>query len=107
MIYLTQLIYVVPGEEEAFHAFEEVALAAIGRYHGTLLMRLRPGPSAFVEGEAEPPYEVHLVSFDTEASFRAYAADEARGKVLHLKERSVRSVLLIQGEMVSFSPSAQ
>jgi len=98
MFYITQLIYVVPGAESDFEAFEQVALPSIERYHGKLLMRVRPERSAFLEGEAEPPYEIHLVSFDEEADFQAFLSDEERKKVLHLKEKSVRSMMMIKGK---------
>ncbi|TDX02334.1 DUF1330 domain-containing protein [Dinghuibacter silviterrae] len=94
MIYITQLIYLHPGEEASFDAFEAVAIPLIARYNGTLLFRIRP---AFIEGDAPPPHEVHLVSFPTEADFEAFGKDPERKAVLHLKERSVERIVLIKG----------
>ena len=55
MIYLTQLLFVVPGREQTFLQFEEVALAVMKKYGGSLLQRIRPPREAFIEGEGEPP----------------------------------------------------
>lgn len=100
MIYFTQLIYVVAGKEAEFHEFEEVALPAMERYGGKLLLRIRPERESFIAGEEEPPYEIHLVSFDDEAGFQGFAGDEARHRAMHLKEASVSRILLIQGQAV-------
>jgi uncharacterized protein (DUF1330 family) len=98
MIYFTQLIYIIPGKEADFHAFEQIALPAMARYGGRLLMRLRPGRTAFIEGESEAPYEVHLVSFDDEQGFLAFGKDQDRQQALHLKEASVSRSVLIRGQ---------
>ena len=100
MIYFTQLIYVIPGREADFHAFEDVALPAMTRYGGKLLMRVRPGRDAFVAGDSEPPYEIHLVAFDGEEGFLAFSRDESRQRALHLKEASVSRSVLIRGQVL-------
>jgi hypothetical protein len=97
MIYLTQLIYIHPGQEQAFHQFEDVAIPLIGKYNGKLLLRTRPAAESQVAGEWEPPYEIHLVSFENEADFEAFKLDKGREKVLHLKDASVRKILLVKG----------
>lgn len=97
MIYLTQLIYIKEGQEKAFHAFEDVAIPIISKYKGVLLLRLIPGEDAVVEATLEKPYEIHLVSFPSEADFESFAQDEERKQFLHLKEQAIREVWLIQG----------
>jgi hypothetical protein len=97
MIYFTQLIYIHPGQEHAFHQFEEVAIPLIGKYNGKLLLRTRPAAESLVAGEWELPYEIHLVSFENEADFEAFSMDKGREKVLHLKNASVRKVVLVKG----------
>lgn len=94
---LTQVIYLRPGQEDLFHQFESVALPAITRYQGDLMMRLRPAPEQFIEGSMLPPYEVHLVSFPGEAEFKAFLMDDQRQKFLHLKEESIQSSLIYKG----------
>jgi len=97
MIYITQLIYIKEGQEAIFDEFETIAIPAIAKYNGKLLLRVRPDESAIVEASIEKPYEIHLVEFATEQDFTNFMQDEERKKFLHLKEQSIRSVILIKG----------
>ena len=97
MIFITQLIYIVPGQEEIFHLFEELAIPIILKYNGRLLLRIRPDENSFVESHIDKPYEIHLVEFDTVQDFENFKLDEERKKFLHLKEASIRSSIMIQG----------
>lgn len=97
MIYITQLIYIVPGQEKVFDQFEEVAIPLIGKYNGKLLFRIRPGDAAFIEWQGERPYEIHLVEFDSQHDFDRFKLDEDRKRFLHLKEQSIRASTMIQG----------
>ncbi|HEX3080626.1 MAG TPA: DUF1330 domain-containing protein [Puia sp.] len=97
MIFLTQLIYIKEGQEEVFHQFEDIAIPAIPKYNGRLLLRVRPEEDSIIENNMDKPYEIHLVEFDTEQDFKNFSADEDRKKFLHLKEQSVREVWLIKG----------
>lgn len=97
MVYLTQLIYLRDGHEEAFQRFEDIVLPLLGKYRGELLVRLRPDKAAMIGGSSEAPYEVHIVRFESEADLASYSADEVRQRHLALKEESVRSVLVIKG----------
>lgn len=99
MLYITQLIYLKPGQEAIFDEFEAIALPGIPRYNGRLLFRLRPGNTTdFIELHMEQPYEIHLVEFDSELDFQGYMQDETRKQFLHLKEQSIQSAVLIKGE---------
>ncbi|WP_460951069.1 DUF1330 domain-containing protein [Spirosoma daeguense] len=97
MIYLTQLIYIKEGKESVFHQFEDVAIPAIARYNGQLLLRIRPTDDTFIEHSIDKPYEIHLVAFDTEQDFKNFMHDDERKKFLHLKEESIKASILIQG----------
>jgi uncharacterized protein (DUF1330 family) len=97
MIYLTQLIYIKNGQEDVFHQFEDIAIPAISKYNGRLLVRVRPDEHAFVETQIGKPYEIHLVEFDSEQDFLNFQQDEERRKFLHLKDQSVESILLVKG----------
>lgn len=97
MIVLTQLMYVHPGKEAEFQEFEAKVLPLLSRHGGELLLRLRPPPESFVAGSHEVPYEVHLVSFETEEGLAGYSSDDERQHFLHLKNGSVRSTLLVKG----------
>jgi hypothetical protein len=96
MIYITQLIYIRPGKEAEFDAFEDVAIPLIGKYNGELMLRLRPSPENFIGPVSDPPYEVHLVRFNEEADFERFKADKEREKFLHLKNEAVRDILMIK-----------
>lgn len=96
-LYITQLIYIKSGEEKIFDQFESIAIPAISKYNGKLLLRIRPTENTIIESHMETPYEIHLCVFDTEGDFKNFMQDEERKKFLHLKEQSIRSVLLIKG----------
>jgi len=98
MIYITQLIYLKPGQEAVFDQFEAVAIPLISKYNGKLLFRLRPSIDTFVEQTIASPYEVHLVRFESETDFQNFMQDDERRRFLHLKEMSIESSMLIKGE---------
>jgi uncharacterized protein (DUF1330 family) len=97
MIYITQLIYIIPGQEEVFNQFEDIAIPTILKYNGRLLLRVRPTENAFIESYIEKPYEIHLAEFETEQDFENFKQDDERKKFLHLKEQSIKASILIQG----------
>ncbi|RYD86586.1 MAG: DUF1330 domain-containing protein [Sphingobacteriales bacterium] len=97
MIYITQLIYIKPGQEAVFHQFEDVAIPLIAKYNGTLLLRVRPDEQAIIKSNTKHPYEIHLVKFPAEQDLEDFMKDEERKKFLHLKEQSIESVVLIKG----------
>ncbi|HMR43017.1 MAG TPA: DUF1330 domain-containing protein [Saprospiraceae bacterium] len=100
MIFITQLIYIRPGQEAVFDQFESVAIPLISKYGGRLLLRLRPDPNSIVESSIEMPYEVHLVTFENESDFARFMQDEERKQFLHLKEASIRSAILVKGQQL-------
>ncbi|MCB0655120.1 MAG: DUF1330 domain-containing protein [Saprospiraceae bacterium] len=99
-IYLTQLIYILEGQEEIFNRFEALVLPRIPAYRGEVLLRVRPDALSLIEGTMDIPYEIHLVSFPDETSLEQYTADPVRKEFLHLKNASIRSSLLIKGKTV-------
>lgn len=100
MLYITQLIYIVPGQEAIFDQFEDVAIPLIAKYNGRLLFRVRPDPDAYIEHHTDKPYEIHLVEFDSQQDFENFKLDEERKKFLHLKEKSIKTSILIQGTKI-------
>jgi len=97
MIYITQLIYIIEGQEKIFNQFENIAIPIISKYNGRLLLRVRPGNDSFIEQHIDQPYEIHLVEFNSEQDFENFKHDEERKKFLHLKEQSIKTAILIQG----------
>ncbi|HEY2720370.1 MAG TPA: DUF1330 domain-containing protein [Chitinophagaceae bacterium] len=97
MIFITQLIYLLDEQVDVFNQFETIAIPTIPKYNGRLLLRVRPGKDAYIEGSIETPYEIHLVEFEAENDFENYMKDEERKRFLHLKEQSIKSAILIKG----------
>ena len=97
MIFITQLIYIVEGQESVFHQFEDIAIPTILKYNGRLLLRVRPTEHTFIENHIDKPYEIHLVEFDTKQDFENFMQDDERKKFLHLKTQSIKASILIQG----------
>jgi uncharacterized protein (DUF1330 family) len=97
MIYITQLIYIIAGQEETFNQFEDIAIPIILKYNGRLLLRVRPDENSFIEHRIDKPYEIHFVEFETEQDFENFKEDEERKKFLHLKEQSIKASILVQG----------
>jgi hypothetical protein len=100
MIHITQLIYIVPGQERTFDQFEDIAIPIISKYNGRLLLRVRPDHRSFVECRIEKPYEIHFVEFDSEQDFENFKKDEERRRFLHLKEQSIKESIMFLGKKV-------
>ncbi len=98
MIYLTQLVFIKSGKEQAFLDFEAHAIPLMEEYNGKIIYRIRPSEDSFVDEDKELPYEIHFISFDSEQSFAEFMQDDRRLAFMHLKEESVKSVLLVKGE---------
>lgn len=98
MIYITQLIFIYPGREDIFNQFEDIAIPLISKYRGRLLLRIRPSEDSFLACDMERPYEIHLVSFETQQDFDDFARDEDRKAFLYLKEQSIKSSMLVLGK---------
>jgi uncharacterized protein (DUF1330 family) len=97
MIYITQLIYIIDGQEKIFDEFESIAIPIILKYNGRLLFRIRPTENCFIESNIDKPYEIHFVEFETQQDFDNFKQDEERKKFLNLKEQSIKTSILIQG----------
>ena len=97
MIYYTQLIFVKPGCEQEFHAFEDKVLPLLKDHNGELVYRIRPDKNAFIKNNGELPYEIHLVSFGSKADFEDYASNPERLDAMEMKSRSVEKMILIEG----------
>lgn len=95
MIYLTQLIYVKPGQESVFDEFEQIAIPIVNKYNGKMLLRTRI--ENVIDSFIGKPYEIHLVAFESEDDFQNFLKDDERARVMHLKDQSVDKVVLYKG----------
>ena len=82
MVFITQLIYIIKGQENVFHQFEDIAIPTILKYNGQLLLRVRPNENSFIEANIERPYEIHFGEFATENDFENFMKDEERNRFL-------------------------
>ena len=101
MIFITQLIFVKEGKESIFLKFENHAIPLMEKYGGKILYRLRPKEKDFISEEKETPYEIHLISFESEHQLNAFMNDDTRLEFIHLKNESVKSMLLIKGQKLN------
>ncbi|MEY4876093.1 MAG: hypothetical protein RL708_1242 [Bacteroidota bacterium] len=97
MIYITQLIYIKPNQENIFNQFEAIAIPIISNYNGKLMLRIRPDKHSIIDATIEQPYEIHLISFESENDFENFMHDEERKKFLHLKQQAIQTSILIKG----------
>ncbi|MCB0667591.1 MAG: DUF1330 domain-containing protein [Saprospiraceae bacterium] len=99
MIYITQFIFIKAGKEKTFLEFENFAMPQMEKYNGRVIYRVRPDKENFIDNHhSELPYEIHFISFDSEQDLKNFMNDDERLKFIHLKEESVKSVLLVKGE---------
>jgi len=98
MVYYTQVLFVVEGQEAIFESFEEQVLPLLSQFNGELLYRVRPPRSAVLTTSIGYPYEIHLVCFPRQTDFEAYRDNPQRLACLPLKDQSIARVLLIEGK---------
>ncbi len=98
MIYITQLIFVKEDEEQKFLEFEDHAIPLMEKYNGKIIYRIRPGKDNFIDETKELPYEIHLISFQSEQDLNHFMQDDSRLEFIHLKDESVKSILMVKGE---------
>ncbi|MBK9680268.1 MAG: DUF1330 domain-containing protein [Saprospiraceae bacterium] len=97
MIFITQLIYLQSGGEESYNEFEAMVLPLLPDYGGQIMLRLRPDKNSVIEQNMDTPYEIHLISFESQEGLDSYIQDDIRQKYLPLKEKSIASTVLYQG----------
>ena len=100
MIYIIQVVFVYEGKEEIFKDFEDIVLPLMKKYGGKLLYRIRPNVDSVLVAEGDSPYEIHVISFESDEGLQEYGQDPVRTKFLHLKESSVKSQLIVKGSLV-------
>ena len=100
MIYITQLVYIKAGHQETFNAFEAAVIPLIAKHNGRLLLRIRPEQNQIIQTSIQHPYELHLVSFASEVDFEEFKQDKDRENFLHLKEKSIERIILMEGKEI-------
>jgi uncharacterized protein (DUF1330 family) len=98
MIYLTQLIFIKEGKEDTFNEFENFAIPLLQKYGGEIIYRIRPSKNNFIDESKETPYEIHIISFNSNEDFKEFMNDKKRLEFIHLKNESIKSTILVKGE---------
>ncbi|GAA5528416.1 DUF1330 domain-containing protein [Herpetosiphon gulosus] len=96
--YLIQLIYINQDQAAVFEQFEAQVLPLLAQHNGRLLLRIRPTDTTIIEQTIEPPYEIHLLEFTSQADFERYLTDPQRQAALPLKDQAIHSTFVIQGQ---------
>ena len=100
MLYLTVLLFVHPGQEDACGQYEEKVLQLLPKFNGKLLYRIRPEAATFADLAEELPYEVHVLTFPAKADFEAFRQDPERQALVPLAQQAIRKVLIIEGQLL-------
>ncbi len=82
-------LWIHPGQEAAFEAFERDAARIIARHGGRIDSAVR------IDGKGDLPFEVHVVSFPDPAAADSYAADP---ETLSLRTR--RAAIIVRTEFL-------
>ena len=100
MVYITQFVYLKTDGEDDFNRYEALVLPLLNEYNGTLLHRIRCDKACRIDGLAAVPYEIHLLSFNSDADLEAFTNNPIRKEYAYLKENSVAETVLIKGEKI-------
>ena len=73
-----------------FQRLKKKVIPRVWKYNGKLLLRIRPTNCNFVQNVIEPPFEIHLVTFDSAQNFEQFQQAKERKSYLNLKEQSIK-----------------
>ena len=59
--------------------------------------KIRKSQAQELSSHIDKLYEIHLVEFETQQDFDNFKQDEERKNFLHLKDKSIKTSILIQG----------
>ena len=97
MIYITQWIFIKKGKEKGFLECESLDIPIMEKYNGKIIYRIRPTEDSFVNKTIKKPYEIYFISFEAEDDLNRFLQDEDRNQLIHLKEESIESTILVKG----------
>lgn len=86
-------LWIHPGQEAAFEAFERDAARIMERHGGRIDSAVRIAPGR----EADAPFEVHIVSFPSRAMAESYAADRETAGLMALRAEIIAQTDVIEG----------
>jgi hypothetical protein len=77
-------LWIHPGQDAAFEAFEREAARLMARHKGRIDHAIRMTPPEGAGANDATPHEIHVVSFPDKAAWEAYGQDP---ETLKLRER--------------------
>ena len=86
-------LWIHPGQEEAFEAFEREAAAVIAAYGGRVDRAIR-----IRGGEGESPYEVHIVTFPNDSAVDSYRTDPKTQRLAQRRSGIIAKTIVLTGE---------
>ncbi len=98
-VYFNILIYLMPGEEATFRAYEAQAMPRLAKYGGRVECMFTPD---HVTDGFELPDEIHVLSFADEAGFAAYRQDPVVQQAASLREASVAQAIFLRGKALVY-----
>jgi uncharacterized protein (DUF1330 family) len=96
-VYITHLVYVIPGKESSLAQYESRVLPLLDRHNGKIIARVRPSGDQILVTDSGNLHELHVVHFATENDFENYLRDPERLKFSHLKEQAIERTVTIKG----------
>jgi antibiotic biosynthesis monooxygenase (ABM) superfamily enzyme len=75
-VYVLVRLWIREGLEAEFEAYERKVCRIMARYGGVIERTIRPART--VSQESGPPFEIHVLRFQSQALYEAYRADSER-----------------------------
>lgn len=88
-------LWIHPGQECAFEAFERDAARVMAKHGGRIDQAVRVAQ----DGAGDAPFEVHCVSFPDRAAAEAYASDPEMPGMLHRRAAIIARTERLVGRM--------
>jgi antibiotic biosynthesis monooxygenase (ABM) superfamily enzyme len=94
------LLYVRPGEEARFRAYEQQADAILAEYGGSVEHVVAPYATA---GDIATPDEVQIMTFPDQGALAAYQSDPRMLALRSRRDKAIASTVMIFGRPVSLA----
>ena len=91
-------LWIHPGQEAAFEAFERQAARIMARHKGRIDSAIRMTPPDGAGPNDATPYEVHVVSFPDKAAWEAYGQDPETLKLREKRGKIIARTALMMGQ---------
>lgn len=88
-------LWIHPGQEAAFEAFESEAVRIMGWHGGRIDSAVRMTRA----GAGDPPFEVHVVSFPDRTAADSYASDPEVVELRRRRAEIIRRTEVLEGNL--------